>query len=74
MPDLSPLMLDAMCKEFALAHDTQPRANVDSALHAELDRYRRLLGGISACATQCPCCKMLSELAQEALEEYRRGS
>jgi hypothetical protein len=60
---LDPRLMHAqMQREFELAH---------APALAELERYRLLLGGIASCATSCSCCAMHSELAAEALKEFR---
>jgi hypothetical protein len=53
-------MAQQMQAEWELAHATK------------LTRYENALRGIAACATQCGCCAMLREIAQEALGDQSR--
>lgn len=59
-PSVSPIMFDAMRKEWELAHAP------------ELERYRLLLGGIASTATHCPGCRLMADMADEALKEWGR--
>jgi hypothetical protein len=47
--------------------EAQIRAELELTRAPTLERYRRALEGIASCATQCGCCRMHVEIAQEAL-------